>query len=519
MRLTRLIYAMMISAALSFSAAAESVRVVTDKSVYVAGDLIWCSAFCMEKGALCNSSAIAYVELISSDGIAATAKIALISGRGCGVISLPATIPTGNYLLLAYTSASDVAEGEIVTIFNTMSGARVRNGVVLCEDALPVAEGGLRVDGPVQVRTEDKDGKTILHLRGTSDSDVTASVSVFEEDGLRAPEAGGISIPMTAGEAETDGEIIKATIYGKDSGKLLDSPWLTAVISAPGSAADTYMGKIDADGTITFKTNNIYGDRDLICEILALDNESLDCHFSPVEPFVLPEHPDIPSLRLTPSMREALTARHLCLKSSVKVDTLYEYLPKRDNLLLCSDDAISYHLDDYTRFDTIEDIIIELIPQVAVQRIRGRKQLRMGVEDLAAHGRSLNVLAMLDGVPVSDHERMLAFDAMALSDVIVYPYMYALGNTVFSGIVNFVTARGDMSALQFNNNVRIVDFRGCSYPVALKTPAVIGGATAGRTIFWQPLITIPAGAQIDIEVPETAAPRGIKVFGYPADVR
>ena len=41
MRLTRLIYAMMISAALSFNAAAESVRVVTDKSVYVAGDLIW----------------------------------------------------------------------------------------------------------------------------------------------------------------------------------------------------------------------------------------------------------------------------------------------------------------------------------------------------------------------------------------------------------------------------------------------------------------------------------------------
>lgn len=517
MRLTRLIYAMMISAALSFNAAAESVRVVTDKSVYVAGDLIWCSAFCMEKGALCNSSAIAYVELISSDGIAATAKIALISGRGCGVISLPATIPTGNYLLLAYTSASDVAEGEIISIFNTMSGARVRNGVELCNDSMPGPEGGLTVQGPVKARIETEDGNTVIHLSNTSGKDVTAAVSVYEDDGLRAPEAGGISIPMTAGEAETDGEIIKATIYGKDSGKLLDSPWLTAVISAPGSAADTYMGKIDADGTITFKTNNIYGDRDLICEILALDNEALDCHFSPVEPFVLPEHPDIPSLRLTPSMREALTARHLCLKSSVKVDTLYEYLPKRDNLLLSSDDAISYHLDDYTRFDTIEDIIIELIPQVSVQKNRGRKQLKMGVENLATHGRSLNVLAMLDGVPVSNHERLLAFDALALSDVIVYPYMYALGNTVFSGIVNFVTTKGDMSALQFGNNVRIVDFRGCSYPAALKTPSSADGAPAGRTLLWQPLLTIPAGAQVDVEVPGAGADRCIRIIGYSAD--
>ena len=357
----------------------------------------------------------------------------------------------------------------------------------------------------------------MLHLRGVSNSDVTAAVSVFEEDGLRAPESGGVSVPLAAGEAEKDGEIIRASIYGKDSGKLLDSPWLTAVISAPGSAADTYMGKIDADGVITFKTNNIYGDRDLVCEILALDNEALDCHFSPISPFVLPEHPDIPSLRLSPSMREALTARHLCLKSSVKVDTLYEFLPKRDNLLLSSADAVSYHLDDYTRFDTIEDIIIELIPEVSVQKIRGRKQLRMGVEDLTAHSRSLNVLALLDGVPVSNHARLLAFDALALSDVVVYPYMYALGNTVFSGVVNFVTAKKDMSALQFSNNVRIVDFRGCSYPVALKTPAVTDGTAAGRTLFWQPMITIPAGGQIDIEVPGTDAPWSARIFGYSAE--
>ncbi|MBR5923848.1 MAG: hypothetical protein IKZ60_00155 [Bacteroidales bacterium] len=517
MRLSRFIFALMFSATLSFGAAAESVRVVTDKSVYVAGDLIWCSAFCMEGESLSGASAVAYVELISSDGIAATAKIALISGRGCGVISLPATIPTGNYLLLAYTSASEVAEGEIITVFNTMSGARVKQGVTLCEDALPEAKGELTVKAPLKVTSDSVDGKTMLHLRGVSNSDVTAAVSVFEEDGLRAPESGGVSVPLAAGEAEKDGEIIRASIYGKDSGKLLDSPWLTAVISAPGSAADTYMGKIDADGVITFKTNNIYGDRDLVCEILALDNEALDCHFSPISPFVLPEHPDIPSLRLSPSMREALTARHLCLKSSVKVDTLYEFLPKRDNLLLSSADAVSYHLDDYTRFDTIEDIIIELIPEVSVQKIRGRKQLRMGVEDLTAHSRSLNVLALLDGVPVSNHARLLAFDALALSDVVVYPYMYALGNTVFSGVVNFVTAKKDMSALQFSNNVRIVDFRGCSYPVALKTPAVTDGTAAGRTLFWQPMITIPAGGQIDIEVPGTDAPWSARIFGYSAE--
>lgn len=516
MRLIRMILALALYAALSFSAAAESVRLVTDKSVYVAGDLLWCSAFCIDGDALSKSSAIAYVEMVSADGVAVNAKIALVSGRGSGIISLPANIPTGNYLIFAYTAASDAAEGEIVTVFNTMSGARVRNGVELCNDSMPGPEGGLTVQGPVKARIETEDGNTVIHLSNTSGKDVTAAVSVYEDDGLRAP-GRTIHVPMNAGEAEKDGEIIRASVYGKDAGKLLDSPWLTAVISAPGSAADTYMGKIDTDGVITFKTNNIYGDRDLVCEILDLDNEALDCHFSPVDPFVKPEGVDVPALRLSPSMREALTARHLALKSSVKVDTLYDFLPKRDNLLLSSEDAVVYHLDDYTRFETIEDIIIELIPSVSVQRAHGRRQFKMVVEDASVHGRSLNVLAMIDGVPVSDHERLLAFDALALSDVIVYPYMYALGNTVFSGVVNFVTSRRDMSALQFGNNVRIVDFRGCSYPAALKTPSSADGAPAGRTLLWQPLLTIPAGAQVDVEVPGAGADRCIRIIGYSAD--
>lgn len=518
MRHMKKIFALAFAAALSICAAAESVRLVTDKSVYVAGDLIWCSAFCLEGNALSSSSAIAYVELVSRDGVAVKAKIALVSGRGAGAVSLPANIPTGNYLIFAYTAASEAAEGQVITVFNTMSGARVRNGVELCNDPMVEPEGGIAVQGPLKASVGTEDGRTVLHLSNPSASDVTAAVSVSEDDGLRAPGGRCAAIPLEPREAEKDGEVIRASVYGKDAGKLLESPWLTAAISAPGSAADTYMGKIDAGGTITFKTNNIYGDRDLVCEILALDDETLDCHFSPIDPFVKPGPVDVPALRLSPSMRDALTARHIALKSSVAADTLYSFLPKRDNLLLSSEDCTVYHLDDYTRFDSVEDIVVELIPSVAIQKVRGHKRFKMVVEDATVlHGRSLNVLAMLDGVPVSDHERLLNFDALALSDVIVYPCMYALGNTVFSGVVNFVTTRRDMSALHFGNNVRIVDFCGCSYPVSLRTPASVEGGPAGRTLVWQPLVTVPAGESMDIEVPGTGAPVDIRIFGYSAE--
>ena len=143
MRHMKKIFALAFAAALSICAAAESVRLVIDKSVYVAGDLIWCSAFCLEGNALSSSSAIAYVELVSRDGVAVKAKIALVSGRGAGAVSLPANIPTGNYLIFAYTAASEAAEGQVITVFNTMSGARVRNGVELCNEPMVEPEGGI----------------------------------------------------------------------------------------------------------------------------------------------------------------------------------------------------------------------------------------------------------------------------------------------------------------------------------------------------------------------------------------
>ena len=83
----------------------ERVYVSTDSDVYVAGDDMFVSAFCLDMatGAMSGGSAVAYLEVISPEGPVQTGKIALRKGRGGGVVSLPNTIPTGNYKLVAYT--------------------------------------------------------------------------------------------------------------------------------------------------------------------------------------------------------------------------------------------------------------------------------------------------------------------------------------------------------------------------------------------------------------------------------
>ena len=76
----------------------------------------------------------------------------------------------------------------------------------------------------------------------------------------------------------------------------------------------------------------------------------------------------------------------------------------------------------------------------------------------------------------------------------VYPHFYTLGPWSYSGIVNFVTYKGNMPSFSFDDNVRVVNYQGESFPVASYLPA--GGQNhpdLRRTVLWHPLVSIGPG--------------------------
>ena len=78
--------------------AQERVYVSTDKEVYLSGENLWCSVYCLDDstGEFSNLSDVAYLQFVSNEGVAATHKVALIGGRGCGVFQIPVDFATGN---------------------------------------------------------------------------------------------------------------------------------------------------------------------------------------------------------------------------------------------------------------------------------------------------------------------------------------------------------------------------------------------------------------------------------------
>ena len=510
----------------------ERIYISTDREAYIAGDAVWCSLFLTdEKGALSPFSAVAYLELVSTDGTAAEAKIGLLKGRGGGMFRIPLTTPTGQYRLLAYTALNADEKGDgwmagsrALSVYNTQSTARVSGGVEILSGGevapLPARENvGESLTVSMTSRVRAGAIVPLILEGGTGGADV--SVSVYHEDGLSQAENKGIeaflaALPGTlpaerAGERmpEYDGEIVYATIEG---GKEPEQGFL-GILSSAGAPANIYIDHSTTDREIRFHTGNIYGKRELVCDVPYVEGDPFIRFRSP---FVHPSMTGLPSLRLFPDQFAPLVARKASLRSeaSVRTDTLSEQLSKREERFLSGLEPVHYHLDDYTRFPSVREILVEITPMLRLRRSRGVEELQMSLSDGTDAVRFFysNVLVMMDGVVLTDLSLLLNFDAMLLEDIYIYRHGMIIGDIPFNGIVNFVTKKNYVTALDFPSHVKVVDFKGLSWPLVYTgDPGAGVGKDLRQLLYWHPCLRVSEGEQRRIQVRAPSYPGRFRV--------
>lgn len=513
--------------------AQDRIYVVTDRSAYLAGDLVYCSLFCVDdQGRQSGFSAVSYLELISSEGTAVEAKVGLFEGRGAGWFRLPLNMPTGNYSLVAYTARSQAAPdaARTLAVFNSTSKARVAGGVNIVPEKQYVpfipadAEDGLTLSIPARVRT----GREATLLLNGLDQDADISLSIYHEDGLAPADGKTLSAflggrPAAPGPrmGEYEGEIVYATVEGLPKDASLTDNQATAILSSAGSPSNVYVGRNTADGRLQFFTGNIYGDRELVCEVNVLDGQQ--CHINLASPFTHPEAPAVPQLVLSSAQRSALVNRKASLQAQVSLpeDTLARFLPKREDLLLEENAPIRYHLDDYTRFPTVREICVEFVRELQFVRRGDRWQIRLITSDVTDSRKYVqeNVLVMMDGVVITDHSLLADFDALLLEDIDIYPQGIILGGISYNGVVNFISKMNYVTALHFADNVRVVDFKGVSYPVAYPGGVPSQGQDLRQLLYWNPALGMKAeqSRRVSITAPAYAGRFRVVAEGWKAD--
>ena len=503
----------------------ERVYIATDKEVYVAGDAVWMSAWCVDAstGELSSFSKTAYVEIHSSAGMAFTGKISLDKGRGAGRLILPTTLPTGSYRLFAYTRLGAAEEGfdpltgaRTLSIFNTFSTERVPGGVEVVEE-LP-QKHSVAPAGVLQLSASDaasSSGTRIL-LSNPGTETVNFCLSVYHDDGIPSPEgehiadfvSGVRSLPAARGfdgsvVPDYEGEILRARVSGTDAAGLKSVADKYAVISSPGAGENLYTDLITKDGVVTFFTSNIYGSQELFLEIEDLEEGNV-CHLELISPFLDLPAGDLAPLRLHPDWASALELRGMGmqLEKSFDADTLYSDVPARTHLLFDERECHSYLLDDYTRFQVMEEVLIEFIPEMRVRNVNGKRDIQVWTTNVqGAHSfQSGRSLVLLDGIPVLDHEKIVNYDPLLVKRIDIYTHTFLFGARSFEGVVNFVTYKGTLPSMKFADNVRIVDFQGCSIPLAYTCEGVGSDYPDYRqTLYWHPMLTLAPGERVEVE--------------------
>ncbi len=519
----------------------ERVYLSTDRSVFVAGDAVWMSAYCvdMQTRRLSSFSKIAYVELQGAGGLACTAKIALDGGRGAACLQLPNTLPTGNYRLFAYTQLGAGEPGfdplpgsHVLSVFNTFTPERAE-GVTVSE-GIPAGRERRGRPGPVRIEAKPGSGTVRLTLSNTGGRTVFFDLAVRHRDLIPAPAGQDVFDfvqaempdfqgygPETTGEYE--GEILRARVSGTDAAGVKAMQDKYAFISSPGSGENVYSSAIQADGSVKFFTTNIYGDQEMFLEIEGVDRTNV-CHLELESPFRDFRTGELPPLQLSGAYAPALELRSLAMQveRNFNTEALYEDLPFRYQQLFGEDDRRSYVLDDYTRFPVMEELFVEFIPELRVRRIGERREIQVRATDGLGNMSFPQgaALVMVDGIPVLDHGKILAYDPLLVKRIDIWSDTYFMGIRAFSGIVNFVTYKGTLPSMQFEDNVRIVDFQGCGFPQAYT------GADAGKcypdfrqTLYWHPLLALAPGETltVDCKMPDYDGPFEAVVEGLTED--
>lgn len=499
--------------------AQERVYVTTDKDIYLAGENLWCSVYCIDDatGKYTTISSVAFLEFHSREKLEGTIKIPLIEGRGCGRLQIPLGFPTGNYSIVAYTrrdggESKGEFNGKIVTVFNTLVNGKVKDGVEVVDKGEPLHPehtftAAAKGDVSVQLhKVQDNILPIVIENRG--EGQMQLNVSVYHEDEL-ARQMGpyGYSrntlLQRKGNFASTDwvdyaGEVIKAKV-SVPGGKAK-----YVYMSAMGNEDDLYIGNVDSLGYVTYYTNNISGKRDLMFQVVS--DTLMQCKVDLVNPVYRHTPVQVPVLKISEDLQQGLLGRSMNMQISKRFesDTLLNLMPMRITSFFGAVKPIVYQLDDYTRFPLMEEVVREYVSNLRIRKENGEPVFKVAWETyegsyVLSKG---NVLALLDGVPVRDHSSIINMDPLLVKEIIIYPRKFVLNYFVFEGIVKFNTYKGDMGGLKLGDNVSVITYDGVQYPLAFTGNMVANNSkypNYNSTIYWNPVLPIKKDEAVQLD--------------------
>jgi hypothetical protein len=163
-----------------------------------------------------------------------------------------------------------------------------------------------------------------------------------------------------------------------------------------------------------------------------------------------------------------------------------------------------FFLDDYTRFNSMEEVVREYVTGISVRRRQGRFSFRI-MNDALKIFFDLDPLIVLDGVPLFNASEVMALDPLRIKKIEIVTRKYYMGSLVASGIFALYSYNNDMAGLQMNSRALILEYEGLQLQREFYSPrydiAIPGSKRLPdfrNVLAWEPDIVIGKSGEAQI---------------------
>jgi hypothetical protein len=471
----------------------EKIRLITDRSLYIAGEEIFFSTDLLSKD---SSESVVYVEMITPDGDKIkSGKFKSGQGMAAGCFAIPEDLLTGFYYLRAYTREMRNAGPASYDYVMVKVVNPAKNDVLVSEKGVahPVsfveAGTGILQFSDLQTTYKRRDSVTfVLNFNEKPGKEISrvciavvpGNTQSSNELYLRGEEIHDSTVTFYP---EPRGISLTGTLLNKDQ----KTPFAGRIVSLSVlGAKDFSAAKTDPKGRFFFTLPDDYGKKDIFLSpedftgsglSLLIDNDFCSLPVSLPNPeFDLTDQEKKTALSLAVNLRisKEFNGREAEADSGTVLHRPFYGAPTSTLIM-----------DKFIQLPTLKEYFSEISQEVRVRERKGKPYFKFFG---GAAGMIINdPLVLVDWVVINDIERVLAISPQKILRIETVNKPYVKGDLTYGGIISIISRDGDFAGIDLPASGIFVKYDffapACS---GIKTSKTAGSPDARNTLFWMP---------------------------------
>lgn len=373
------------------------------------------------------------------------------------------------------------------TISHTeLQGQLISGKIISKEDGSPLSDQYISLsisdsEDATKVFRSDANGIFHFNLYESNSNDIILEAVGDKKDESKiildsitplSPKPSGLESGMTATQntneikignqiylPELRGELISGKILSNTDGSPVSNQDISLSIS--GNNGIVKISRSDANGAFYFNLDGSDRKSEILMEILGDRSDETKIILDSIGSLNL-EASHFKEITVSPDLNSMLQERSIFnqVESAFFEQKADSILAINSGLPIYRDYQETYVLDDYKRFKTLKETLVEIIENVFIKKIKGELTIQVRSEDEFFVDSNDTPLLLIDGILVQNLNNLLEYDIKKIDQINISRSEYYIGPKRYQGIVSIDTKQEDYAQQLETNNLLKIEIDG-----------------------------------------------------------